>query len=174
MNLILVIATCVCIAAVDGRRQQKRSAGDEYDHKSENQKMMMRDENSSQKRINFDVPKLKSDDRMDFDAKLPFPEKTERNYKSAQDKKRVEKTKLNESHSKKRNIEEFRKRTGENMWDQVTLENARMLKKERMHPEKIREMLKDHPEAEHLYQEIMKKLEEEKDHLDKLHKYSTK
>ena len=59
----MLIAVYVCIAAVDGRREHKRSADSEHDRESRydvDHKMMMRDENHSKKRMypderNFDV-----------------------------------------------------------------------------------------------------------------------
>ncbi|XP_068699330.1 uncharacterized protein [Montipora capricornis] len=179
MRFFVLIAIYVCIAAVDGRREHKRSADSEYDRESRydvDHKMMMRDENHSKKRMypderNFDVFKKTTDDRMDLNAAYGKDTRERTPWGS---KKFEDESRLNDKHSGKLDIEDFRKHDN-GKWGQLTMNDARQMKEEiGLNTEKLSALLKEMPNSEHMVEKIKEKIEKEKQMLEKIHNHSTK
>lgn len=186
MKLVLLISVCVCIAAVYGRKDHKRTAKEEHERESRHDrhhKMMMRDENHTKKRMMSDAQRNaklntaeeKNDDGMNPGAQITIPEMSKRAHmhKASHSKKREDKANVHMNRSPHLNIEQFHKR--HHIEDPENIKDAIKMKLQGMTREKFREMMKNMPHADHALERIVEKLDKvEKRKLKKLHNQSTK
>ena len=79
MKLVLLISVCVCIAAVYGRKDHRRTAKEEHQRESRHDmhhKMMMRDENHTKKRMMSDAQRNAKFNTAEEKVKLPVEQLT--------------------------------------------------------------------------------------------------